>query len=82
VLLLDFSSVINIEYTALKMLTDADLVLRQRGTTLWLASLNPRVRKMVERAPLGNAIRGDRLFPNLQAAVEKYVETRLGRGRQ
>jgi SulP family sulfate permease len=36
VLLLDFSSVIDIEYTALKMLTDADLVLRQRGTTLWL----------------------------------------------
>ena len=82
VLLLDFSSVIDIEYTALKMLTHADTALRQRGTTLWLASLNPRVRKMVERAPLGKAIRGDRLFPNLQAAVEKYVETNLGRERQ
>ena len=82
VLLLDFSSVIDVEYTALKMLTHADTVLRQRGTTLWLASLNPRVRDMVEHAPLGAAIRGDRLFPNLQVAVEKYVEANLRRGTQ
>lgn len=82
VLLLDFSSVIDIEYTALKMLTRAEAALRQRGTMLWLAALNPRVRKMIGRAPLGSAIRGDRLFPNLQVAVNRYVEASCERQRK
>ncbi|HEV8491266.1 MAG TPA: SulP family inorganic anion transporter, partial [Candidatus Angelobacter sp.] len=40
VLVIDCSSIIDIEYTALKMLADAEDKLQRRGITLWLAALN------------------------------------------
>ena len=39
VVLLDCSAVPDIEYTALRMLIDAEEKLRQSGMTLWLAAL-------------------------------------------
>ena len=41
VVILDGRSLIDIEYTALKMLIEAEERLRSQGITLWLASLNP-----------------------------------------
>jgi len=73
VLVLDLRAVIDIEYTALKELTEADEELRQRGVALWLAALNPHVRAMVERAPLGRSLGRERMFADLQTAVKAYA---------
>jgi len=72
VLLLDCRAIIDIEYTALKMLTEADEKLRDEGITLWLAGLNPQVLEMVRRAPLGERLGRERMFMNLDAAVRAF----------
>ena len=40
-MVIDCSSIIDIEYTALKMLADAEERLQREGVWLWLAALNP-----------------------------------------
>jgi MFS superfamily sulfate permease-like transporter len=72
VLVLDGSALIDIEYTALKMLVEAEEKLRQQGITLWLASLNPEVLSVVQQSPLGQTLGRPRMFFNLQSAVERY----------
>jgi MFS superfamily sulfate permease-like transporter len=74
VVLLDCSGVFDIEYTALKMLTEAEAKLRGDGIALWLAALNPEALAMVRRSPLGAALGRERLFFDVQAAVEKYQQ--------
>ena len=41
-----------LEYTALRMLTDGEEKLREAGTVLWLVALNPEVLKVIQRSPL------------------------------
>ncbi len=77
VILFDFRAIIDIEYTALKMLSEAEARMRRNGVELWLASLNPEVYAMVERSELGPRLGSERMFLNLQAAVEAY-ERRTG----
>jgi high affinity sulfate transporter 1 len=74
VVLVDCSALIDIEYTALKMLTEAEAKLRADGIALWLAALNPEVLAVVRHSKLGEALGRDRLFFNLQVAVEKYQQ--------
>jgi high affinity sulfate transporter 1 len=76
VVVLDCSAVIDLEYTALKMLTEAEEQLRREGITLWLASLNPEVLAMVNRSTIGQTLGRERMLFNLQSAVEKYVKDR------
>jgi MFS superfamily sulfate permease-like transporter len=76
------SGVFDIEYTALKMFADAEQRLRSRGITLWLAALNPEVLALVQRSPLGEALGRDRMFHNLEQAVERYRTTILGEAAQ
>jgi MFS superfamily sulfate permease-like transporter len=73
VVVLDFSAVPDIEYTALKMLTEADQKLREAGTSLWLAAPNSAVLAVIERAPLGQTLGPDRMFSTLSEAVEAYA---------
>jgi MFS superfamily sulfate permease-like transporter len=70
---LDCSAVPNIEYTALKLLSEFEEKLRASGTLLWLAALNPDALEVVERAPLGQALGHDRRFVHLEQAVEAYL---------
>ena len=56
VVVLDCSAVIDIEYTALKMLREGEERLRKAGMELWLAALNPEVLRVIERAPLGRRL--------------------------
>ncbi len=49
VLLLDCRAIIDIEYTALRMLIDAEERLRAEGTSLWLAGISPNVLEVVRR---------------------------------
>jgi SulP family sulfate permease len=74
VLVIDGRALIDVEYTALKMLIEAEEKLRLRGITLWLASLNQGVLKVVERSPLGATLGRSRMFFNLQSAVLHYEQ--------
>jgi high affinity sulfate transporter 1 len=73
VLALDFSGVFDIEYSALKMLTEGEERLRERGIQLWLVGLNPDALAMVQQSPLGETLGRERLVFNLQTAVERYL---------
>jgi SulP family sulfate permease len=73
--IVDMSGVFDIEYTALKMFADAEQRLRSRGVTLWLAALNPEVLMLVQRSPIGEALGRERMFHNLEQAVERYRTT-------
>jgi high affinity sulfate transporter 1 len=76
VVLVDFSAVFDIEYTALTMLTEAEERLRRDGIALWLASLNPEVLAMVRNSRLGQTLGRERMFFNLETAVERYCASR------
>jgi hypothetical protein len=62
------------------MLTEADERLQRDGTTLWLAALNPNVFAAMSRSKLGEKLGRERMFFNLQAAVERY-QTKLATAR-
>jgi SulP family sulfate permease len=72
VVVLDFGAVPDIEYTALKMLIEAEERLRGNGTELWLARLNPTALEMVLRSPLGQRLGRERMFFNVRAAVAAF----------
>ena len=72
VLAIDMSAVFDLEYTALKMLTEAERRNRERGIELWLVGLTPAVLAMVQRSSLGQTLGRERLIFNLETAVERY----------
>jgi high affinity sulfate transporter 1 len=76
VITIDCGAIFDIEYTALKMLTEAEEKLERDGITLWLAALNPNVFGAVSRSKLGEKLGRERMFFNLQAAVERYEQTK------
>ncbi|HEY6986699.1 MAG TPA: SulP family inorganic anion transporter [Rhodanobacteraceae bacterium] len=75
VVIIDLSGVFDIEYTALKMLAAAERAFRDEGVSLWVAGLNPRLRPMLQRAPIGAALGRERLFYTVEQAIERYLET-------
>jgi high affinity sulfate transporter 1 len=75
VVILDGRALFDIEYTALKMLIEAEQTMGRQGVTLWLASLNPEVLKVVQQSPLGRTLGRPRMFFNLQTAVSNYEQT-------
>lgn len=76
VLLLDCSALLDIEYTALKMLAEGEENQRRQGVVLWLAALNPEALKVVQNSKLGQALGRERMFFNLEMAVERYEQVR------
>ncbi|HYN41912.1 MAG TPA: SulP family inorganic anion transporter [Thermoanaerobaculia bacterium] len=77
--LIDCRPLIDLEYTALKALIEAEEAMRAQGVLLCLVSLNHNVREMVERSPLGATLGRERMFFTLEQAVEK-VPALLDRG--
>ena len=77
VVALHLRAVFDLEYTALKMLTDAEKRARADGVFLWLVGLNPGVLAMVQHSPLGQALGRERMFFNLEQAVSKYQAAAL-----
>ena len=73
----DLRGVPDLEYTALKMLTEAEKRQRDRGIRLWLVGMNPRVLDAIQRSQLGKALGRDALHFNLEIAVAKYLGTGL-----
>ena len=67
--LIDCRPLIDLEYTALKALIEAEETMRSRGILLCLVSLNHNVREMVERSSLGATLGRERMFFTLEQAV-------------
>jgi SulP family sulfate permease len=78
VIALDLSGVPDLEYTALKMLTEAEKRQRERGVTLWIVGLNPEVLRMVQRSALGEVLGREAMHFNVETAVVKYCEVLAG----
>ena len=76
VVAVDLSAVFDMEYTALKMLTEGEKRQRERGVALWLVGLNPEVLAMVQRSSLGKVLGREQMYFNLEIAVAKYLGSR------
>jgi len=73
VVALDLSGVPDLEYTALKMLTEAEKRQQERGISLWLVGLNPGVLEVIQRSSLGPTLGRDRMHFNVEVAVARYL---------
>jgi SulP family sulfate permease len=72
VVALDLSAVPDLEYTALKMLTEAEKRQRDHGVQVWLVGLNPQVLAVVQRSVLGKVLGREAMHFNLEHVVAKY----------
>jgi MFS superfamily sulfate permease-like transporter len=72
VIVLDLRAVFDLEYSALKTLTEAERRARAAGVELWLGAMQPEVAAVVKRSPLGEALGPDRIFSSLDTAVTRY----------
>jgi len=74
VLLLDCAAIPGLEFTALKMLEDAESNLRGQGVALWLAGLNPEALELVRRVPLAEKLGRQGMHFNVEDAVNAYQQ--------
>ncbi|HSC00462.1 MAG TPA: SulP family inorganic anion transporter [Burkholderiaceae bacterium] len=72
VVVLDCRAVLDIEYTALKMLIEGEQRLRENGIELWLSAMNPDMKAVVERSSLWETLGRKRMFLSLDVAVQTY----------
>ncbi len=72
VIVLECSAILDVEYTALVALTEAEQRLHERGVDLWLAGVNPGLLPVLARSPLKAAKDPNRLFVNLHKALEAW----------
>jgi MFS superfamily sulfate permease-like transporter len=77
VIAFDLSAVPDLEYTALKMLIEAEAQARARGVSLWLVGLTPETLAIVKRSPLGDLLGRERMHFNCEVAVAKYLQQRV-----
>jgi high affinity sulfate transporter 1 len=80
VVVLDLGGVPQLEYTALKMLIEAEARERARGVELWLANLTPEVLRMVQRSGLGATLGRERMHFDVEGAVARYLARRAAEG--
>jgi high affinity sulfate transporter 1 len=78
VLLLDCGAIPSFEFTALKMLDEAETKLGEEGVALWLAALGPEALGQVQRSPLGARLGRERMAFTLGQAVERYQRAPAG----
>jgi high affinity sulfate transporter 1 len=72
VVALDLSGVFDLEYSALKMLTEAERRHRDAGVHFWVSGASPEVSAVIQRSSLGNALGRDGLLPSLETVVQRY----------
>ena len=78
IIAIDLSAVFDLEYTALKMLADAEKKHRERGIRLWLVGMNPEVLSMIQKSSLREALGREGMHFNLETAVTKYLNDASG----
>jgi sulfate permease, SulP family len=69
----DASGVLDMEYSALKMFAEVARRQSEHGVRLWLIGMSPRVLAIVQRSPLGQMLRQEGMFFNLEIAVAHYL---------
>jgi len=74
VLLLDCGAIPGLEFTALKMLDEAEGRLHGDGVDLWLAALNPEALEVMRRTALADRLGKERMFFTVEAAVDAYLK--------
>ena len=74
VLLLDCSPIPGLEFTALRMLVEAEERLRGRGVELWLAAINPEALEVMRQTPLAERLGRERMFFTVEAALDAYLK--------
>ena len=74
VIAVDLSGVPDLEYTALKMLIEAERRQRERDVSVWLVGLNPEVLGVIQRSSLGETLGREAMHFNLEVAVARYHE--------
>jgi sulfate permease, SulP family len=72
VVAIDMQGVVDLEYSALKMLTEAEKRRRESGVSLWLVEMSSQVLATVKRAPLGQTLGREGMVQSLEIAVERY----------
>ncbi len=80
VVAIDFGGVIDLEYTALRMLIEGEKRQREHGVHLWLVGMNPQVLEIVQRSQLGETLGRERMHFNLEVALKKYLGETAGAG--
>jgi anti-anti-sigma factor len=78
---LDLAGVFDLEYSALKMLIEAERRSREVGVLMVLADLNPAVYETVRRSPLGATLGEERMFFNLELAIDRLRAAGSGEAR-
>jgi MFS superfamily sulfate permease-like transporter len=74
VLVVYMRAVHELEYTALRMLTDGEEQMRESGTELWLVGMNSSVLTVVQNSPLGERLGRERMFFTMEQAVARYQQ--------
>ena len=72
-ILLDLRGVFDLEYSALKMIVDAERRQRAAGISLIIAAPNAQVRGMLMRSALGETLGPGGIFDSLDMAVAHYL---------
>jgi sulfate permease, SulP family len=73
VLILDLSRVFDIEYSALRAISEGVARLTDDGVEVWLAGLNPDVLHHVRASGLANELGPDRMFRDAREALGHYL---------
>jgi anti-anti-sigma factor len=76
VAVLDLGAVPGIEFTALRMLVEAEEKWRAEGVEIWLAALNPEVLELVRKTPLAERLGRERMFFTVEDAVVAFEARR------
>ena len=74
VVAIDMSRVPDIEYSALQALIEGEKRTTDRGTTVWLAGLNPSVLEVVRRTDLDQRLGRERMLFNARMVIERYQD--------
>jgi SulP family sulfate permease len=68
------SAIPDLEYTALKRLTEAETRMQQMGISLWLAGLNPEPLQLVQNCTLGKKLGRGGMYFNVDQAVRSFLK--------
>ena len=71
--ILDMRAVFDLEYTALKMMIEAEKKQRELGIRLWLVGMNPEVFEMIQKSSLAAALGRQGMHFNLESAIAAYL---------
>lgn len=75
IVVVDCRAVIDVEYTALKMIVESEKRMRQAGIEFWIVGLNPEVLAVIQRSSLGKTLGRERMLFNLESAISRYQAT-------